>query len=112
MNRGYRLIYAASVRVVHDEVSTGRPKGQWVYFQARNRCWIAVKNLPRRYALSTTLLWWAYTAWVGLTHGQFSFFLRGVRDSLLGLPEILRARQPLRKPVVAEMKRLSGRVWY
>ena len=108
----YQIIYAASIRVAHDEVATARPKGQWIFYQARNRCWVAARNLPWHFALSTTLLWWAWTGWVSLKHREVNFFIRGVWGALAGLPFALRERQPLRKPAIMAIRRLSGRLWY
>jgi GT2 family glycosyltransferase len=112
VNAGYEVVYAASVQVIHYEVPIARPKGQWVYHQVRNRCWVAVKNLPWRFALSTTLLWWIYSARVALQHGELPSYFSGVRDALIGLPRVLQSRQPIKNPVIARIKKLAGRLWY
>ena len=112
LNEGYDLVYAPSISVIHREVSQGRPKGQWVYYQTRNRCWISVRNLPWHFVFSTTLLWWGYTAWVALTHREFIFFVKGGLDAVRGLPQALKNRKPLKKSVIPKIRRLSGRLWY
>jgi GT2 family glycosyltransferase len=112
MNAGYQIVYAASVQVAHYEVATVRPKGQWIFYQARNRCWVAVRNLPWHFAFSITLLWWACTGWVSLKHHEVNFFIKGVRHALAGLPFALRELQRLRNPAIIAIRRLSGRLWY
>jgi GT2 family glycosyltransferase len=112
MTAGYQLVYAPSIEVAHYEVPTARPKGQWVYFQTRNRCWIAVRNLPWHFALSTTFLWWAYIVWVSFKHRELKFFIKGVRDALAGLSFALHQRQRIREPAIIRIKILSGRLWY
>lgn len=112
LNAGYRLVYAASVQVAHYEVATARPKGQWIFYQARNRCWVAVRNLPWHFVVPMTLLWWVYTGWVGLRHRELKFFIEGVRDALAGLPLAFRKRQSLGKHALLQIKKLSGRLWF
>lgn len=112
LNLGLHLVYTVHVQVSHQEVPTARPRGQWVYFQARNRCWVAVRNLPWIFVLSTVFVWWAYTAWVGLKQKELKLFARGVRDALLGLPLALQNRQSIKESVITEVRMLSGRLWY
>lgn len=112
LNQGYQLLRSFSIKVLHDEVLQTRPPGQWVYVNARNRCWIATKNLPWRYVISTSLLWWSYTALISLQRKQFHHFARSIRDSLLGLPTVLQERHPVSRTTLRNLKELSGRRWY
>jgi GT2 family glycosyltransferase len=112
MDKGYRIIRTSSIEMSHRRVSTARPKGQFVYFNARNRCWIAAKNLPWFYAISTSLIWWGYLVLISLKRRQVSFFLQGVRDAIRELPAVLHERHPINKATVKKLKALSGRLWY
>lgn len=112
LDNGYRLLRAVSVEVIHHEARHSRPEGQWVYANARNRCWIAAKNLPWIYAFSTMVLWWVYTALIGLKRRQFRFFIRGLREAVIGLPSVLCERKPIGKTALQTLKALSGRRWY
>ena len=112
LSAGFRLSYAASIPVAHDEIPAGRPRGQWIYHQARNRLWVAARNLPWPYVLTTVLLWWSYLAGKSLLSGERRFFLQGARDGLAGLPRVLKDRRPVTPEIAAEIRRLSGRLWY
>jgi GT2 family glycosyltransferase len=112
IDQGHRLHRTSSVVVLHLNVPTGRQRGQQSYFYARNRCWIAVRNLPWLYALSTTGLWWGYTILTSAARGETSLAARGIWDALRGLPAVLRERQPISADTVRAIKKLSGRLWY
>jgi GT2 family glycosyltransferase len=112
LDNDYRLIRTVSIEVIHREVAQARPEGQWVSMNAWYRCWIAAKNLPWIYVVSTTLLWWLYTALIGLKRGQLNFFIRGMWNAVIGLPSVLRERRVIGKAALRKLKRLSGRLWY
>jgi GT2 family glycosyltransferase len=111
LDRGYRLVHTSRITVYHCEVPQARPRGQWIYFNARNRCWVAVRNLPWLYGISTSLMWWVITSLIGLRSGHFGFFLRGFLDALRGLPMVINARSCMGKEAAQALKELSGRRW-
>ena len=112
LDRGYEIIYTDAIRVTHRECPTGRPSGQWVYHHARNRCWVALRNLPIPQALSTTLAWWLFTGWIAIQEGHKAQWLRGIADAVRGMPAAIATRQALRRKTLGRLARLSGRVWY
>jgi GT2 family glycosyltransferase len=109
---GYRLLHTDSVCVRHWRVPTSRPPGQYIYFNARNRPWIALKNLPWTYVITTAFFWWAHLAWVGLRTGRFTDFLRGLSESLWEAVPVLRQRSLLNTKARQELKSMSGRLWW
>lgn len=111
LDRGYRLHRTAEVAVLHRESPAGRQAGQRSYFYARNRCWVALKNLPWPYAVTTTGLWWGYTLATSLGRGEAGLAARGIWDALRGMPRVLRERRPIRRDTVREVRKLSGRLW-
>jgi GT2 family glycosyltransferase len=111
LDRGYRLHRTNSVVVLHGNVPSGRQPGQQSYFYARNRCWVAVKNLPWLYACTTTGLWWGYAILTSITKGETCLAARGIWDALRGLPSVLQERRPIGRDTVQAVKKLSGRLW-
>jgi GT2 family glycosyltransferase len=111
IDQGYRLHRASSVAVLHRNVPTGRQRGQQSYFYARNRCWIAVRNLPWLYAVTTTGLWWVYTIVTSAGRGEARLAARGIWDALYGLPDVLRERRAIGRDTVRAVRQLSGRLW-
>ena len=112
LDRGYNIIHTAAITVDHREAQEARPKGQSVYFNTRNRAWLAWKNLPWHYALSMTLLWWTQGYLIGMRYGLLGYFVRGVRDGLNGLPKIVRQRTKIGREAIKRLKTKSGRLWY
>jgi GT2 family glycosyltransferase len=112
LDRGYEILCPQSIEVLHYDVKTNREPGQWTYFNARNRCWVATRNLPWPCVISTTLLWWGRTCVVGSARGEFPHFIRGVRDALRGWSEAKRTRSPIGAQARRELRRNSGRLWY
>jgi GT2 family glycosyltransferase len=112
LDRGYRLHRTNSVTVLHRQAPAGRQRGQQSYFYARNRCWIAIKNLPWFYAFTTTGLWWGYTIVASARRGETGLAAQGIWDALRGVPAVLRERRCLHKQTVQAIRALSGRLWY
>jgi GT2 family glycosyltransferase len=111
LDRGYRLHRTSSIAVLHRNVTTGRQRGQESYFYARNRCWIAMRNLPWLYVFTTTGLWWAYILMSSAKRGEMNLAARGIWDALRGAPPVLQERRPIGKNTVRTVKALSGRLW-
>jgi GT2 family glycosyltransferase len=112
LDQGYRIIHSAAIIVAHREVQQARPKGQWFYFNVRNRCWLAWKNLPWPYALSMTLAWWGHACFTSLRYGLLGYFIKGMLDAVAGLPAVIRERQKISRETVTLLKTHSGRLWY
>jgi GT2 family glycosyltransferase len=112
LEQGYRIVHSAGLTALHASVPGARPRGQWVSFNARDRYWVALRNLPFRYVLTTALLWWAYTAVIALRRAEVGPFLRGFWEGLRALPGVYRERQCVGNGTVAAVRRLGGRLWY
>lgn len=112
LNQGWRLIHTASITVVHKSSPLARPSGQWVYFNTRDRPWVAIRNLPWPAIMTTTVLWWLNTFLVALRGGQISRYFAGIRDSVAGFGTAWQGRQRILPSTVETLSRLSGRFWY
>jgi len=112
LDRGKQILFTDAVTVIHREWIEDRPSGQWVYYHARNRCWVAARNLPLSRALSTTVAWWLFTGWVAIRGGHKARWLHAIADAWRGLPAALSTRRSLKRSTLARVGRLSGRTWY
>lgn len=112
LDADWRIIHSACIEVIHKSSPTARPSGQWVYFNTRDRPWVAVRNLPWRAVASTTLLWWSNTALVALRTGHVRRWGQGIWDCLVGLGPVVKSRRLIRRKTIRELARLSGRYWY
>ncbi|MFC1851162.1 glycosyltransferase family 2 protein [candidate division CSSED10-310 bacterium] len=111
LDHGFELLFTSSIKVLHRDSSNARPNGQWIYYNARNRFWLATRHLPWFYVFTTTLQWWFIAAGKGLRYNQTRSFFQGVRDALLGIKIPLLKRKRLKKATIKKLRRLSGRLW-
>lgn len=112
LDHGWRILHSARVNVLHKSSPTARPMGQWVYFNTRDRPWVAARHLPWRCVFSTTALWWSNTLWTGLKRREVRPFLQGVRDCIVGFRRALKGRRVIGASVARRLRDLSGRYWY
>jgi len=111
-DKNHKILYVQDIVVDHFEVSKARPKGAYLYFSARNRPWVAIRNLPFLYALSTTLMWWGETLRLGIITGQIKYPLKGILDSICGCRQAFATRKPVTPATIRYLKSVSGRLWY
>ncbi len=112
LDRGWRLVHSAGIRVIHKSSPLARPSGQWVYFNTRDRSWVAIRHLPWPAVVTTTLLWWGQTFWASLWTGTCGSFFRGLAASLGGMGEAYRTRRLISREAIEQLRSKSGRYWY
>jgi len=112
IEKNYKIVRSYSIPVIHYETPQARVPGKWIFYGARNRLWIALRNLPWRYAVSHTLLWWGYYFIQSLRNRHPIYFIQGVKDAVLGLPKAVRGRACISQNTIKKLKILSGRVYY
>ena len=112
LNEGYKILRSSAISVIHYETPQARVKGKWIYYGVRNRCWVAVRNLPWINVFSHILLWWGYFLLSGIRNRHIIYFIQGLKDALIGFPQAIRTRACLTKEAFAKLKILSGRIYY
>ena len=112
MNEGYKILRSFAISVIHYETPQARIPGKWIYFGMRSRFWIALRNLPWRYAVPYTLLWWGYFFILSLRHRHLIYFMQGFKDALTGGRRAMRSRRCISGETIKKLKKLSGRVYY
>jgi len=112
VNQGYKILRSSAISVIHLETPQARVKGKWIYYGVRSQCWVAVRNLPWRYAVSHTLLWWGYYFISALRNRHPIYFILGIKDAVMGLLKALEGRACISEETIEKMKTLSGRVSY
>jgi GT2 family glycosyltransferase len=81
LGAGYRIWYAGDVVALHP-APLGRKRGQFRYLSARNRVWVARRNLPRPVAAAHVGAWFVRTAVSLRSSRDAQDALRGYRDGL------------------------------
>ena len=112
VNQGYKILRSSAISVIHLETPQARVPGKWIYYGVRSQCWVAVRNLPWRYAVSHTLLWWGYYFISALRNRHPIYFILGIKDAVMGLLKALECRACISKETIEKLKTLSGRVSY
>jgi GT2 family glycosyltransferase len=83
MEAGYRVAYAGDIAVLHPAYATA-PHDHSVYFGARNRVWLARRNLPLPLGVLYVTTYALRTLPVLRTRDRARAALRGYRDGLRG----------------------------
>ena len=81
MDAGYRVAYAGDIAVLHPAYATA-PHAHSVYFGARNRVWLARRNLPLPLGVLYVMTYALRTLPVLRTRARARTALRGYRDGL------------------------------
>jgi GT2 family glycosyltransferase len=104
VDAGYRMWYAGDVVALHP-APIGRRQGRFRYLAARNRVWLARRNLPAPIAVAHVGIWMFRSVVALRSVDDAQQALRGYRD---GLREPPGERRPLRWRTVWRMTR-AGR---
>lgn len=104
MDAGYRAAYAGDIAVLHPAYATA-PQPHSVYFGARNRVWLARRNLPLPLGVLYVTTYALRTVPVLRTRARARLALRGYRD---GLRQPCGPRRRLRMKTLWRMTR-AGR---
>ena len=112
MDIGYRIIWAADIVVFHRRSPVEKTIRRWIYYNTRNRVWLAVRHLPWRYVTSYLVLWWGYLFVKALKSSMMLDYFKGIVDCISGLPEIMKERRLLSDATLKLIRVYNGRLFY
>jgi GT2 family glycosyltransferase len=107
----FRILFDPTTEITHYRAAEGCQSLR-IYFDARNRPWVALRNLPLPYCVSHCLLWWGRSFFMGIREGVVAEALRGIRDCLHGIPALCRERKPIGRSTCRVLAHNNGRLWY
>lgn len=93
INKGYDVVYTGDVAVRHCHSKLGRKSWYSYYYNTRNQFWVAARNLPLFYALKYLLRGQISTLVYSIRDGFFKYWMKAVKDGILGLPQALADRK-------------------
>lgn len=109
IDAGYSIGYDPSVTIEHKESSAGRvPSDAKLKLQWVNKSAIAWRYLPRRYFVTTAVMW--SLEYVRRVRGHPGSYLRAWRD-VLRIPFVER-RKPIGPDALAYLRKVDARLWY
>jgi GT2 family glycosyltransferase len=92
INRGYRIVYYPAATIRHKISKEVRNPGHRLYITMTGGWWYLARFYPTGKALKKALQYMAFFALYSMKHRTFRDFFRGILDTLLGLPQVLRGR--------------------
>lgn len=93
MNSGYNVIYNPAVEVKHFTSPLGRKSWRRYYYDTRNIMWLAARNQPVPYAIKFCTIGLGAMFVYSARDGFIRYWIKGIIDSLRGLPQELKNRK-------------------
>jgi GT2 family glycosyltransferase len=106
---GWRIMRRGDLVVFHprpDPRGFANPRRE-MYFGVRNALWVVLRNMPLGFLFHFVALTWGRKFLWSVRRGMLPYFIRGVMDSLKGIPARIRERKPLTREQVARAQRMS-----
>ncbi|MBN2167830.1 MAG: glycosyltransferase family 2 protein [Actinobacteria bacterium] len=100
IDRGYRIVYCPTSVIRHKISRESRNPGHRLYITMTGGWWYLARFYPVGTAMRKAFLYLVFFFLYSLKHRTFKDFYRGIRDTLLGLPEVLRGRTAVSKETV------------
>jgi GT2 family glycosyltransferase len=94
IDRGYRIVYYPAATIRH-KISPVRNRGWSLYMTMTGGIWFLARFYPLGTALRKTAFYMLFFVLYALKHRTFADFYRGILDTVLGLPKVLRGRTVL-----------------
>jgi GT2 family glycosyltransferase len=91
-DRGYRVVYHPASVIRHKISKEVRNPGYRLYVNMTGGWWFLARFYPAGKAIRKAFLYLIYFKLYSVKHRTFRDFFRGVFDTLLGLPKVLRRR--------------------
>jgi hypothetical protein len=115
IDRGYRIVYHPASTIRHKISREVRNPGHRLYITMTGGWWYLARFYPAGKAMEKALLYLAFFVLYSIKHRTFRDFFRGILDTLLGLPQVLRGRQVVSKETVRILESKpyeTSLIWY
>jgi GT2 family glycosyltransferase len=93
IDRGYRIVYYPGASIRHKISDEVRNPGHRLYITMTGGWWFLARFYPVGKALKKALLYLVFFVLYSIKRHTFRDFFRGILDTLLGLPQVLRGRR-------------------
>ena len=95
IDRGYRVVYHPAATIRHKISREVRDPGHRLYITMTGGWWYLARFYPAGVAWKKALQYLVFFVLYSVKHRTFRHFFRGIFDTLLGLPQVLRGRKVL-----------------
>lgn len=100
IDRGYRIVYHPAAVIRHKISREVRDPGHRLYITMTGGWWYLARFYPAGKAIWKAFLYLVFFVLYSIKHRTFRDFLRGIEDTLLGLPRVLRGRRVVKPETV------------
>ncbi len=106
LDRSFKIIYSPDIEVCHKISRMQRTSWRNSYYNTRNYIWLIVKYYPAEWIFQHLLYRLGTTFLFAFRRGQPIWYLRALRDAILGLPAQMRKRRVLGKGTTARLREI------
>ncbi|MEW6554102.1 MAG: glycosyltransferase [Actinomycetota bacterium] len=100
IERGYRIVYLPSATIRHKISKEVRNPGHRMYITMTGGWWFLARFYPLGPAVKKVFYYTVFFVLQSIKYHTFRYFFRGIFDTLLGLPQVLRERSVLSRETV------------
>lgn len=108
IDRGSKVLYNPTIAVVHAYSPLARTSWRNYYFDTRNTFWLAARNCPFVFGMQLIFRQTGAMMIYAIRDGFFTWWLRGVRDGLAGLPKAFRERRRISPATMKKVREMDG----
>lgn len=114
IQEGFQIVYATDIPVSHapqsSVISRRKPSNTELFYNSRNRMWVAYKHLPLPYLPIYMAGWILFYGLRSLRDRSLIPYIKGLASGIRGMPR--QSRQPLDSDAIGYLKSNHGRLWY
>ncbi|NPV58414.1 MAG: glycosyltransferase family 2 protein [Actinobacteria bacterium] len=104
IDRGYRIVYHPGSVIRHKISREVRNPGHRLYITMTGGWWYLARFYPVGKALEKSLYYLVFFVLYSIKHHTWRDFFRGILDTLLGLPQVLRGRRVVSRETVRKLE--------
>jgi len=108
LENGFTVEYSNLIVVLHSHSTLGRRRWYNYYYDTRNQFWLALQNFPVSYALKYLTIGIISMFLYSLRDGYVKYWVKGIRDGILGYKIALRNRKVISRKTISILKEIDS----
>lgn len=104
LDAGYDIRYSPEISVIHKASVASRNNRIEYYYKRRNQIWVAVRYFPIFMMVAYLLPRLCLTVLLAFTRGKVVTSVKSLFDAVVGLPDIIKIRRPLKRETWRKIK--------